>query len=104
MILVGTTTEVVPVVRIDERPIGARTAGPDGAAGSWDAYRHDEIERWLAGPVPRNRLIRASSVDTPPGARMTTSEASDDPFVRHFRRDPSARRRDPDHPADRPAG
>jgi D-alanine transaminase len=47
VILVGTTSEVVPIIRIDEIPIGSKGAGPV-ARRLWDAYRQD-VERWLAG-------------------------------------------------------
>ncbi len=45
VILVGTTTEVVPIIQIDEDRIGAGQAGPV-ARRLWDAYRED-VERWL---------------------------------------------------------
>jgi D-alanine transaminase len=48
LILVGTTTEVVPIIRVDEAPIASGRPGPM-AGRLWDAYRHD-VERWLAGP------------------------------------------------------
>ena len=48
VILVGTTSEVVPIIRIDEDSIGSGRGGPM-ARRLWDAYRQD-VERWLAGP------------------------------------------------------
>jgi D-alanine transaminase len=47
LILVGTTTEVVPIIQVDETPIASGRPGPM-AGRLWDAYRH-EVERWLAG-------------------------------------------------------
>ena len=47
LILVGTTTEVVPIIQVDETPIRSGRPGPM-AGRLWDAYR-DEVERWLAG-------------------------------------------------------
>jgi D-alanine transaminase len=47
LILVGTTTEVVPIVRVDDDPIASGRPGPV-AGRLWDAYRQD-VERWLAG-------------------------------------------------------
>jgi D-alanine transaminase len=47
LILVGTTTEVVPIVRVDDDPIASGRPGPM-AGRLWDAYRQ-EVERWLAG-------------------------------------------------------
>jgi D-alanine transaminase len=47
VILVGTTTEVVPVVQVDQAPIASGRPGPV-AGRLWDAYRQ-EVERWLAG-------------------------------------------------------
>ena len=50
----------------------------------WDAYRQ-EVERWLAAAAVRyDRVAGRPS----PGARMTTTEESDDPFLAHFKRDP----------------
>ncbi len=46
VILVGTTTEVVPIVQIDEERIGTGSPGPV-AQRLWDAYRQ-EVERRLA--------------------------------------------------------
>jgi D-alanine transaminase len=47
VILVGTTIEVLPVIRIDARTIGAGRPGP--VAGRLaGAYRRD-VDRWLAG-------------------------------------------------------
>jgi D-alanine transaminase len=45
VILVGTTTEVVPIVQIDEDRIATGQSGPV-ARRLWDAYRR-EVERWL---------------------------------------------------------
>jgi D-alanine transaminase len=45
VILVGTTSEVVPIVRIDEDTIGDGRGGPV-ARRLWEAYRQD-VERWL---------------------------------------------------------
>jgi D-alanine transaminase len=45
VILVGTTTEVVPIVQIDDDRIGTDQPGPV-ARRLWDAYRQ-EVERWL---------------------------------------------------------
>jgi D-alanine transaminase len=45
VILVGTTSEVLPIVQIDDTPIGSGGAGPV-ARRLWDAYRQD-VERWL---------------------------------------------------------
>ena len=47
LILVGTTTEVVPIVQVDDDPIASGRPGPV-AGRLWDAYRQD-VERWLAG-------------------------------------------------------
>jgi D-alanine transaminase len=47
VILVGTTSEVLPVIRIDEETVGAGRPGPV-ARRLWDAYGRD-VERWLAG-------------------------------------------------------
>jgi D-alanine transaminase len=47
VILVGTTSEVVPIIQIDDAPVGAGTPGPI-ARRLWDAYRQD-VEGWLAG-------------------------------------------------------
>ena len=47
MILVGTTTEVVPIIQVDETPIASGRPGPMSGR-LWDAYRQD-VERWLAG-------------------------------------------------------
>jgi D-alanine transaminase len=47
LILVGTTTEVVPIVQIDDAPIAAGRRGPM-CGRLWDAYRQ-EVELWLAG-------------------------------------------------------
>ena len=47
MILVGTTTEVLPIVQIDDDADRVRAARPV-AGRLWDAYRQ-EVERWLAG-------------------------------------------------------
>jgi branched-subunit amino acid aminotransferase/4-amino-4-deoxychorismate lyase len=46
VILVGTASEVLPVVRIDDRTIGDGRPGPV-ACRLGDAYRQ-EVERWLA--------------------------------------------------------
>jgi D-alanine transaminase len=46
VILVGTTSEVLPVVRIDDRTVGAGSPGPIARRLS-DAYRQ-EVEKWLA--------------------------------------------------------
>jgi D-alanine transaminase len=46
VILVGTASEVLPVVRIDDRTIGEGRPGPV-ACRLGDAYRQ-EVERWLA--------------------------------------------------------
>jgi len=46
VILVGTTTEVLPVVRIDDQTIGAGAPGPVSRQLG-DAYRQ-EVEHWLA--------------------------------------------------------
>jgi D-alanine transaminase len=51
VILVGTTSEVVPVVRIDEDAIGSGAPGPV-ARRLWDAYRQD-VEAWLDGAGER---------------------------------------------------
>jgi D-alanine transaminase len=48
VILVGTTSEVVPIIRIDEDTIGSGRGGPV-THRLWDAYRQD-VERWLASP------------------------------------------------------
>jgi D-alanine transaminase len=45
LILVGTTTEVVPIVRLDDDPIADGRPGPL-AGRLWGAYR-DEVERFL---------------------------------------------------------
>lgn len=47
LILVGTTTEVVPIIQVDDDPIASGRPGPVSAR-LWEAYRHD-VERWLAG-------------------------------------------------------
>jgi D-alanine transaminase len=47
LILVGTTTEVVPIIRVDDATISGGHPGPV-AGRLWDAYRQD-VERWLAG-------------------------------------------------------
>jgi D-alanine transaminase len=47
VILVGTTSEVVPIVQIDEDTIGSGQGGPMSRR-LWDAYRKN-VERWLAG-------------------------------------------------------
>lgn len=47
LILVGTTTEVVPIVQVDDAPIASGRPGPVSAR-LWEAYRQD-VERWLAG-------------------------------------------------------
>ena len=49
VILVGTTSEVVPIVQIDDVLIGSGNPGPL-ARRLWDAYRQD-VERWLAEAV-----------------------------------------------------
>jgi D-alanine transaminase len=49
LILVGTTTEVVPIIQVDHTPIASGRPGPISAR-LWDAYRQD-VERWLAGPA-----------------------------------------------------
>jgi D-alanine transaminase len=46
VLLVGTTSEVLPVIRIDDKTIGAGRPGPV-ARRLGDAYRQ-EVERWLA--------------------------------------------------------
>jgi D-alanine transaminase len=45
VILVGTTSEVVPIIQIDETLIDTGRPGPI-ARRLWDAYRQD-VERWL---------------------------------------------------------
>ena len=67
VILVGTTIEVLPVVRIDGKTIGSG-ASRSGGAAAWDAYRQ-EVERWLARPA-QTVSYRPPS----PGGRMSTSE------------------------------
>ena len=47
LILVGTTTEVVPIIQVDDDPIASGRPGPM-VCRLWDAYRQD-VERWLAG-------------------------------------------------------
>ena len=49
VILVGTTSEVVPIVQIDGDMIGSGQGGPVSRR-LWDAY-HQDVERWLAGGV-----------------------------------------------------
>jgi D-alanine transaminase len=46
VILVGTTTEVVPIVQIDESTVSTGRGGPM-ARRLWEAY-HQAVERWLA--------------------------------------------------------
>jgi D-alanine transaminase len=46
VILVGTTSEVVPIIQIDDSPVGTGRPGQI-ARRLWDAYRRD-VERWLA--------------------------------------------------------
>jgi D-alanine transaminase len=50
VILVGTTSEVVPVVQLDDELIGDGRPGPI-ARRLGQAYRQ-EVERWLASPPP----------------------------------------------------
>jgi D-alanine transaminase len=50
VILVGTTSEVLPVVRIDHQTVGAGSPGPIARRLS-DAYRR-EVEKWLAPQPP----------------------------------------------------
>lgn len=45
LILVGTTTEVVPIIEVDDTPIASGRPGPL-AGRLWTAYR-DEVERFL---------------------------------------------------------
>jgi D-alanine transaminase len=45
-ILVGTSSEVVPIVQIDDSPVGQGRPGPI-ARRLWNAYRQD-VERWLS--------------------------------------------------------
>ncbi len=45
VILVGTTTEVVPIIQVDDTPIAGGRPGPV-AARLWEAY-HDEVERFI---------------------------------------------------------
>ncbi len=45
VILVGTTTEVVPIVQVDDTPIAGGKPGPV-AARLWEAY-HREVERFI---------------------------------------------------------
>jgi D-alanine transaminase len=47
VILFGTTIEVLPVVRVDGRPIGGGRPGP--IARQLGKAFHDELERWLSG-------------------------------------------------------
>ena len=47
LILVGTTTEVVPIVQVDDAPVRSGKPGPVSGR-LWDAYRR-AVERWLAG-------------------------------------------------------
>jgi D-alanine transaminase len=47
VILVGTSNEVMPIIRVDETPIASGRPGPMSVR-LWDAYRQD-VERWLAG-------------------------------------------------------
>lgn len=46
VLLVGTTTEVVPIIQIDDDQIGDGRPGPM-ARRLWEAYRRD-VEQWLA--------------------------------------------------------
>jgi len=46
VVLVGTTSEVVPIVQIDETPIGTGRGGPM-ARRLWDAY-HRRVQDWLS--------------------------------------------------------
>lgn len=52
VILVGTTSEVVPIVRLDGDPIAGGSIGPV-ARRLWAAY-HLEVERWLGDHSPRS--------------------------------------------------
>ncbi|MHB1559106.1 MAG: aminotransferase class IV [Isosphaeraceae bacterium] len=45
VILVGTTTEVVPIIQVDDTPIAGGKPGPV-AARLWEAY-HREVERFI---------------------------------------------------------
>lgn len=45
VILVGTTTEVVPIIQVDDTPIAGGRPGPV-AARLWEAY-HREVERFI---------------------------------------------------------
>lgn len=45
VILVGTTTEVVPIIQVDDTPIAGGQPGPV-AARLWEAY-HGEVERFI---------------------------------------------------------
>jgi D-alanine transaminase len=49
VILVGTTSEVLPIIQLDDSPISTGTPGPI-ARRLWEAYRRD-VERWLAARV-----------------------------------------------------
>jgi D-alanine transaminase len=46
LILVGTSSEVVPIVQIDDSPVGQGRPGPISRR-LWNAYRQD-VERWLS--------------------------------------------------------
>ncbi len=46
VILVGTTTEVVPIIQIDESTVSTGCGGPMSRR-LWEAY-HQAVERWLA--------------------------------------------------------
>ena len=92
VILFGTTIEVLPVARRSTASADRRRSRP--VADSWLAggqgfFRH-ELEHWLASSDMRqpSDSRRSAAVAAHPGVRMTTTEASDDPFAEHHRRDP----------------
>ena len=78
----GTTTEVVPVVRVDGAPIGTGRPGPIARRlhGAYEAA----VQAWLAdessGSVPHRR--RSGGLNERP------EETGDDPFLAHFHREP----------------
>jgi D-alanine transaminase len=60
IILVGTTTEVVSVTRINETTIGGGRPGP--IAAELHAAYEDAVKAWLAeGPRPRNQPVADDS-------------------------------------------
>ena len=83
--LVGTTIEVLPVVRVDDRPIADGRPGP--ITRRLQAAFRRAVEAWLAAGAEAARTPKV-----PMNPRDAGEPAhDDDPFERHARREPLGR-------------